>query len=61
MEQNTIALILVALLAVSELIAISPLKSNSIFQLVHGILKSIKAITNKELQSPEVKEEDEKK
>lgn len=53
LEQYTIELILVALLAISELIAISPLKSNSIFQLVHGILKSIKAITNKELEQKE--------
>lgn len=42
MEQSTIAIILAALLAVSEALALIPaIKANSVFQLVIGVLKSI--------------------
>ena len=43
MEDLPIGLILAALLAISEVLAASPLKSNSIFQLIKGILESISA------------------
>ena len=48
MEDLPIELILAALLAISELLAVSPLKSNSLFQLIRDILKSVKVDKNKE-------------
>lgn len=36
-----LAVLMSALLAVSEVIALTPLKSNSVFQLVWGILKKL--------------------
>ena len=41
MEDFPLELVLAALLAVSELLAVSPLKSNSLFQLVKSILGAI--------------------
>lgn len=41
MEGYEIELVLVALLAISEVLALSPLKSNSIFQLVRSLLGAI--------------------
>ncbi len=41
MEDLPIEVILGALLAISELLALSPLKSNSIFLLVKNILSSV--------------------
>ena len=41
MGDYPIELILAALLAISELLALSPLKSNSIFLLVKNILSSL--------------------
>lgn len=42
MDQSSLLIILAALLAVSEALALIPaLKANSIFQLVVGIVKSI--------------------
>ena len=48
--------ILAALLALSELLALSPLKSNSLFQLIKNILGSIK-IAKDDLEEKEKKEE----
>ena len=33
--------VLAVLFALSELLAVSPLKSNSVFQLVYGLIKSV--------------------
>ncbi len=44
MGEYPIELILAALLAISELLAISPLKSNSVFQLIRSILQSVKLV-----------------
>ena len=41
MEDFPLELFLAALLAVSELLAVSPLKSNSLFQLIKSILGAI--------------------
>ena len=41
MEDFPLELVLAALLAVSELLAVSPLKSNSLFQLIKSILGAI--------------------
>jgi len=41
MDQNTLFIIVAALLAISEVIALTPLKSNSVFQLIVSILKMI--------------------
>ena len=40
-EGHEIELILAALLAISEVLALSPLRSNSVFQLVKSILGAI--------------------
>lgn len=47
MEGYEIELVLVALLAISEVLALSPLKSNSLFQLIRNILGSIKVTKDK--------------
>ena len=53
LEQYTIELTLAALFAISELVALSPLKSNSIFQMVYSILKLIKSLRKKKLEQKE--------
>ena len=40
-EGHEIELVLVALLALSEVLALSPLKSNSLFQLIKTVLQSV--------------------
>ena len=39
---DNLEIFLLALLALSEVIAVSPLKSNSVFQLIYNIIKAIK-------------------
>ena len=48
MEEYKIELILAALLAISEVLALSPLKSNSLFQLVRNVLSAISVKKDKE-------------
>lgn len=48
MEGHELELILAALLAVSEVLALSPLKSNSLFQLLRSILAGLKVVKEEE-------------
>ena len=57
MDQYPIELILAALLAISELLALSPLKSNSLFQLIRNILGSLK-IVKEEIDKVEDKKDE---
>ena len=57
MEDFPLELVLAALLAVSELLAVSPLKSNSLFQLVRSILQSLK-VAKEEVEKLEDKKDE---
>ncbi len=57
MEDFPVELVLAALLAVSELLAVSPLKSNSLFQLVRSILQSLK-VAKEEVEKLEDKKDE---
>ena len=51
MEQYKVELILAALLAISEVLALSPLKSNSIFQMIKNVLGAV--VAKKEVKKEE--------
>ena len=57
MDQYPIELILAALLAISELLALSPLKSNSLFQLLRNILGSLKIVKDESEKVEDKKDE----